>query len=194
MIASCKDFNKMIEPGYLLVAPPTMTDYRFAKSVIMMIDHAPAEKSIGLVLNQKTNTVLSDVIADTVYAPVPDIAIYWGGPVNPWGLWMMHSSEWSCDYTWEVDDEWSVSSSQEMLESIMQGVTPRSYRLFVGHAQWTQGQLDDEILCRQGYPTSNSWLLTTPPIHIDLLEDSFTEDMWIEATCWSGQHAVSTWL
>ena len=183
-----------IYPGCLLVAPPTMQDQRFDKSVILMVDHSGRGGSLGLVVNRRMGVALGDVISETVYSPMPDIPLYWGGPVNPWGLWMLHSTEWSCDHTWPITDEWSVSSSEEIMEALTHWATPQYYRLFMGHASWSHGQLESEIKALYGRSSASSWLVAQEPSPMDLLGDEDGDDLWLEATHWSSEHAVKSWL
>jgi putative transcriptional regulator len=183
-----------VYPGCLLISPPTMQDHRFKKSVIILIDHGEQGGSLGLVVNKKLNVGINSLITANSYATMPDIPIFWGGPVNPWGLWMLHSTEWSCDHTWEISDKWAVSSSEEIIESFTYWAVPEHYRLFMGHSSWSHGQLENELLGLDGRSLSDSWLLANEPDPVLLFDENVIEDLWIEATVWSGKTAVNSWL
>ena len=72
--------------GALLVSEPFMIDPNFKRSVVLLTEFE-INGAVGFVLNQKSNLILSDLIADITCAEFP---IYIGGPVENDSLHFLH--------------------------------------------------------------------------------------------------------
>src|ERR1044071_791456 len=70
-----------VEAGTLLVAPPTLTDPNFARSVVFVIDHRP-EGTLGVVLNRPSEVSVADVLPSWGPHTTQPRAVYVGGPVE----------------------------------------------------------------------------------------------------------------
>jgi len=177
----------------LLIAPPGQTDPRFHHAVTLIFSHDSEYGSLGLCLNKPTLTTVSDLSLDLIDHVPLEFPIYWGGPENTHTLWMLHSTDWSCEGTVEIDDNWALSSSVEMFEHMTQGRVPREFRIFAGHCSWEPGQLAQELQGVEPYTVHDSWLVapaTTPEWAFDQPEDF----IWGRATALSAQQAVNQWL
>lgn len=182
------------KPGSLLIAPPNMADIRFSRSVILLVDHVDKDQyggTIGICLNKPLNLCLKDIIS-TDNNKIPELSLYWGGPVNSQGIWMLHSSDWSCSQSWNISEEWTVSSSEEIIESILDGCPPAFYRLFLGHCGWGHRQLLDEIdtIDRD---ESLSWLIASEDIPANIFSDDGTL-LWRTALDKAKTETVMSWL
>jgi putative transcriptional regulator len=184
----------VLNPTDLLIAPPNIPDSRFKEAVIMLLSDN-SSGSLGLVLNQPLNATTYDLHYDSQLGDQPKLALplYWGGPVSPESVWMIHESGWTSENTMEVGRDVAVSSDQAMLDAIQIGEHPRSFRLFAGFASWAPGQLKAELLGRQPWSKKHSWLTTTCP-DIDWLFECPVEELWNRATALCAQQAVNAWL
>ena len=88
-----------------LVAKPNMPDPRFKETVIIMLYHNQEEGAAGLVINKPVDTVSIVELFNNKNLNSPDnivekeITIYWGGPVEPESIFIIHSSDYkSNDY------------------------------------------------------------------------------------------------
>lgn len=176
-------------PGDLLIAPPSIRDPRFAKAVIMIAHDG--EGTMGFCLNRPTELDLSAVMRDPSLEPAPQI--YWGGPVNPNTIWMLHDATWHRRESHTVDLYWSITSHMQMFDGFDPDRRPERYRIFSGVSSWAPGQLISEIEGEPPWSRDHSWLILHAP-DPDWLWNTEPEDLWITATTLCGQQAVAQWL
>ena len=183
-----------INPTDLLIAPPTMPDQRFRGTVLMIISHNDSG-TVALCLNQPTDITTEDMpeIRDPqVFNPL-NHPIYWGGPICPESIWMLHSREWDSANTMDVGDDLKISSDMAMLQEIMGGACPNHFRLMHGFASWEAGQLEAELAGTGPWNRNQSWLITQCP-DLEILLECPVEELWTMATGLCAQNAVSSWL
>lgn len=176
----------------LLIAPPGIPDRRFRNSVIMMT-HSTEQGDFGLCVNRETARGLQEVIQDLDLAPIPNVPLYWGGPVSPGTIWMLHDSGWSIDQTLSIDREWSMTSHVEMFEALAQGHEPHRYRFMHGFCAWAPGQLERELRGLSPLSHSHSWLIADN-LGPEWLLDQEPQNIWESATTLSAHQAVDSWL
>jgi putative transcriptional regulator len=189
-----QESNRMIPeitPCDLLIAPPNIPDPRFRDSVMMIINH-DLSGTVALCLNRPTEITTDDL---DELEDIPQIShpIYWGGPVAPDSVWMLHTDEWASRNTMAVAGGCYLTSDRDMLLRIRQGDCPREFRLFTGFASWAPGQLAAELEGRPPWKQQHSWLIAPPADLEDLLECP-VEDLWTWATTVSANSAVDRWL
>lgn len=177
--------------GNLLIAPPSVKNGFWHKTVIYVTEHH-AEGSIGLVLNKRSNLSIIE-FSEQISIPI-DLPgfIYVGGPVNPKSLSMLHSSEWSCSNTLRINQEFSLSSSSDMLRRLAADDTPDYYRLFMGMSGWAPDQLVGEIAGIPPWKHDTSWCLAKADL--DLVFGSDNNDQWHESLDRSGQEFAQSIL
>jgi putative transcriptional regulator len=181
-----------IAAGDVIIAPPRMQDSRFHKSVIMITHHA-ASATFGLCLNKASAHSMKDLSIELDCELPYDVPLYWGGPVNPQTIWMLHSREWSLGSTQEVNQYWSMTSNVEMFHHIADNDTPRHWRLTFGFCGWAQGQLEAELRGTGAFNRDSSWLTWSRPDTSRLL-DVAPEELWRISTEQSARQAVSGWM
>lgn len=178
----------------LLIAPPGLPDPRF-RNCVLMLTHDHSTGSFALCVNKPTKWTLDEVIAssDLDVDCVPPIPVYWGGPVSPNSLWMIHSSEWRTSHSVVLDDHWAMTSDVEMFHHIADCDYPRHFRIVMGYCSWTQGQLRAELEGQAPWNKQHSWLVAQNMGPEWLLEQD-SEDLWGTATTLSSHQAVDSWL
>lgn len=167
------------------MAAPQLRDPNFEGTVILMIEHADDEGSLGLVLNREASVDLSIVIGemklDTDQAV--DLSehppVLCGGPVALERGWVLHTPDWSGPHTREVEEGLSVTSSVDVLQAILLGKGPSKYRFYLGYAGWGPKQLVEEI-------KTGAWI--NVPFSVDLVFDTPVSDLWREALSRLGIH------
>lgn len=147
--------------GKLLVAPPFNNDDFFEKSVIFIYDQSP-KNTTGVITNKPSNRTLKELCQFNDIKYNGRERIFLGGPVNPSALVMLHSDDWACTNTIDIDSSWRISSDQTMLSRIAKGDRPQYWRLFLGMCGWSAGQLEGEIAGIPPWTRAHSWLITTP--------------------------------
>jgi putative transcriptional regulator len=156
--------------GQLLVAMPSMSDKRFARSVIYMCAHSE-DGAMGLIVNQRAPHIsfaellgqLSIEDDGARRAGLIDLDVHVGGPVETGRGFVLHSADYfAADSTLPIDGEVSLTATIDILRAIAGGTGPARAMLALGYAGWRPGQLEDEI-------HANGWLHC--PSDLDLLFD-----------------------
>ena len=181
-----------LAPGDVIIAPPRIRDSRFAKTVVMLT-HTTGGAQFGLCLNKPSSNTVADLTPE-LDVPLPyDIPLYWGGPVNPQTIWMLHSSEWVIEDTHTINKHWSMTSCLEMFHHIADGDCPNYYRFTFGFCGWAPGQLENELKGQEPYGLDSSWLTWSNPDTSKLLEVGH-EELWRVSCEQSSHQAVASWL
>ncbi|HWE18317.1 MAG TPA: YqgE/AlgH family protein [Hyphomicrobiaceae bacterium] len=175
MTASSKSRKGGYLDGQLLVAMPSMSDRRFARSVIYVCAHS-AQGAMGLIVNQRAphisfSELLGQLSIEGDDEPAGgnqpleliDVDVHVGGPVETGRGFVLHSSDYfAADSTLTIDAEVSLTATIDILKAIAGGKGPSRAMLALGYAGWRPGQLEDEI-------QANGWLHC--PSDLDLLFD-----------------------
>lgn len=134
--------------GSLLVSEPFMLDPNFERSVVMLCEYNQ-EGTVGLVLNHRSNLLISDIIEDITNENFP---LYIGGPVQNDALFFLHGIPEKItggtligkNLFWGGDLEQIIFLINEQL------IRPQDIKFFIGYSGWSPGQLEEEI-------QQNSW-------------------------------------
>ena len=158
--------------GQLLIAMPGMPDSRFAQTVVYLCAHSD-KGAMGLVVNKLLDSIdfaeLLDQVGVEHMAPAPELAIYYGGPVEPARGFVLHTMDYEDAGTVGVDSEIGLTASVDVLREIASGAGPRRSLLALGYSGWGPGQLESEI-------GQNGWLHA--PADESILFDVDLEDRW----------------
>lgn len=162
--------------GKLLIAMPGMGDPRFDKSLIYMCAHSE-DGAMGLIINKPAADLeFTDLLEQLQITPAQSfrpIEVHFGGPVEHGRGFVLHSKDYIAeDSTLEVNDEFGMTATLDILEDISQGNGPNACILALGYAGWGPGQLEDEI-------RSNGWL--TCDADAALIFSANNQDKWREA-------------
>ncbi|MFO0870783.1 MAG: YqgE/AlgH family protein [Pirellulales bacterium] len=150
--------------GHLLVASPHLADPNFFRTVILMVQH-DEEGAVGLVLNRRTPSSLSDVWEMIGEGPCPDeAALYLGGPVSGTLLALHQAAEYA-DAT--VFPGLFVASQRQQLQQLLRRID-LPFRLFLGYAGWGAGQLEGEL-------RAGGWLIATAAVEAAFYPG---DDLW----------------
>lgn len=164
--------------GKLLIAPPKVKQGFWYKSVIFITeDHING--SMGLLLNKRSSVSVAEFteqIGERMNIPG---YIYVGGPVNIKALTMLHSSEWSCTNTMQINETFSISSSDDLLPRLSEGDAPKHFRLFLGLCGWAPTQLQDEYEGAPPRDRNMSWLIANS--ELDLVFHHDLKDQWLQS-------------
>jgi putative transcriptional regulator len=148
--------------GQLLVAMPSMTDKRFARSVIYVCAHSD-EGAMGLIVNQPAHNVNApDLLErlgistrsadDTVANEILSLSIQVGGPVETGRGFVLHSPDYFAkDSTLTIEQDICLTATIDILKAIARGRGPNRAILALGYSGWSPGQLESEI-------RGNGWL------------------------------------
>lgn len=182
--------------GQLLVAMPSMTDRRFARSVIYVCAHSD-EGAMGLIVNQRASNVSApDLLErlgistraddDTVSDAIMDLSIQVGGPVETGRGFVLHSADYfAAESTLAIEEGVCLTATIDILKAIATGRGPDRAILALGYAGWSPGQLESEI-------KANGWL--NCPADPDIIFDDDLDSKYTRAMAKLGidlSHLVS---
>ncbi len=144
--------------GVLLLAHPTMEDPRFCRTVILLSAHAEGG-SLGIVLNNPTGRTLGQFdggLKDSTLASTP---LYTGGPVGAEQI-ILAAWKWT-----ELDRSFQLyfGIDGQKARKIQENSPEFTLRGFLGHAGWSEGQLEAE--CEEG-----AWVVSPLSQSIDSFE------------------------
>lgn len=127
--------------GRLLVASPQLKESTFARTVILLLQHS-GQGALGVVLNRTINETVSGLWKQiSGEGCESDNPVNMGGPVSG-PLMALHAFAPLSEL--EVMGGVYVASSKDHLQKLVQQ-TIAPFRIFVGHAGWASGQLEQEL-------------------------------------------------
>jgi putative transcriptional regulator len=137
-----------------LIAMPGLQDKNFFHTVTYICEHNK-EGAMGIVLNRPTDLQLNDILDQLDIGPDEGEKgaqpIYLGGPVQTDRGFVLHTAGGDWDSTLKITPEISVTTSRDILQSIMEGNGPPKTLIALGYAGWAGGQLEEEL-------GANAWL------------------------------------
>ena len=154
-----------------------MKDPLFEKSVIFLCEH-DEQGAMGLIINKEVNKESFSVDFSSESDQKIKFAdymannkLYIGGPVLTNKMLFLHNGD-TDNKSLQLNEKISVSSDIISLISIAKSSNVK-HKLFLGHAGWSQGQLEREI-------ENGDWLLqkATP----NLIFENEAEHIWLIAT------------
>jgi len=151
-----------IEPGFLLAAP-SLDDANFEGSVVLLGAH-DGDGSLGWTLNGDEVDQASSIVRATglvtAGASLPESfshAALTGGPVSPETVWILYRLLTGAEPlpgSITIGDEIGVTATADALKKLIAGEGPEQFRLVVGYAGWSPGQLENEMATGSWLPAS----------------------------------------
>ena len=165
--------------GNFLLALPGMEDMRFDHSVVALCVH-DGDGALGITVCEEMDGLgLRELLGsfDIDGSKVPDTPVLRGGPVEPRRGFVLHSLDWAGQDMMQVNDQWGLSGSLDILKAIAEQRGPSRYLVALGYAGWGAGQLEEEM-------TGESWFLA--PGNADLLFNTPARRKWAAIFAASG--------
>jgi putative transcriptional regulator len=97
---------------------------------------------------------------------------------------MLHTNDWKCKNTMQVNGQFSISSADDILPRLADGDCPAQWRIFLGMAGWGPDQLVGEIKGISPWKKNTSWC--TANSDLELVFGSDNKDQWCNALDRSG--------
>jgi putative transcriptional regulator len=159
--------------GKLLVAEPGMSDPRFSRTVIFVVRHDDTG-AFGLVVNRR----LASMPAASLFKRPEDdpsggdIAVHYGGPVEPQTAFVLHTTDYKNPPTIPVNDQYAVTQTEDILKAMTSKSPPAGALFMLGYAGWGKGQLAQEL-------ARGSWAVA--PAAADIVFGDSYNDKWKRA-------------
>lgn len=146
--------------GQMLIAMPSMTDPRFARTVIYICAHS-SDGAMGIVVNKKADNISFPEMLeqfgidggdDANNIRLKNFPVNFGGPVETARGFVLHTTDYHVEAsTLPIDKGVSLTATLDVLKAIADGRGPNRALLALGYAGWAPGQLESEI-------QDNGWL------------------------------------
>ena len=139
----------------ILISMPNVNDPFFSKSVVYICKHEK-NGAMGMIVNKRLdNPELSNIFDKLFkvekYFNTFKSNTFFGGPVLPEKGIILHHSDYSSSKSIPISKSIAITSDQDALEYLRGGVRG-PFKLILGHAGWSPGQLEREI-------ESGDWLI-----------------------------------
>lgn len=131
--------------GRLLVATPALTEPTFARTVVLLLEHSPADGALGVVVNRPTHAPLADVVPAVQDLATEPRVLFDGGPVSRTtaiGLGAVVAGAEPDGWSPVVPPLVTVDLDHD---PALLAASLRTLRVFAGYAGWSPGQLEGEI-------------------------------------------------
>ena len=132
----------------ILISMPHMNDHFFSRSVVYICEHEK-NGAMGMIVNKKLNTPELNKIIDGLFKVEKNFSTlksntFLGGPVLIEKGIILHHSDYSSPKSISISKSISITSDQNALGDLKrEEVIP--FKLMLGHAGWSAGQLEREI-------------------------------------------------
>ena len=164
--------------NHFLIATEKMKDSRFSKTVIVMLE-SDKNGAWGLVINKRLGTMPIALLLDPSLNTSEEreelfklnIPIFWGGPVDPKEIFILHSNEYKSKSTIKYENI-SISQDYEILFDIAKNQGPKKSLVILGYSGWGKGQLEGEM-------ERDHWILSD--IDLDITFDEESKTKWNKA-------------
>ncbi len=151
--------------GNLLIAHPGLLDPNFKRSVILISAHTVDNGALGVVINRPLNKTLGDLRSEFAISPLAEVPLFYGGPVNNE---QMILSAWNWD---EKNQSFKLyfGITADKVEALIFKEPNIEVRGFMGHAGWTECQLEGEL-------KQNAWEVSA--LDGNILKNSSGINLW----------------
>ena len=170
---------------YLNVDPGTMSPFQHGE-VFVTDDGAETDLDLGHyerfsgISSKKSDNITTGQIYNDVLYQIGDNSdnfiksfsnLYFVGPVYiDWGI-VLHDKKLVSEKSIKISHDFFISTDKQKLKNLS-NINNANYRLFLGHAGWTEGQLENEI-------ANGDWVVQDTSI--DFIFNSPEEKMWSTA-------------
>ena len=129
-----------------------LADPYFAQAVVLIVQHDD-DGTLGLILNRPTPHRLGEAAPELVPDPAQDPILHAGGPLGQDTVMFLFRSTYCPAQALRVTEDIRLGLERDLLARLLSGeVESCSLRLFLGHAGWLPGQLEQEL-------AAGDWLL-----------------------------------
>lgn len=140
--------------GQFLIAMPSLAEPPFSRGVAFICQH-DEDGAVGLLVNQLSEYRLGDVLTQMKLEcsdlELADAPVLIGGPVQQERGFVLHREPGHWESSYRINNEWSVTTSRDILVAMAHGEGPRLAMMALGYAGWSAGQLEQEL-------KDNTWL------------------------------------
>jgi putative transcriptional regulator len=129
----------------LITARAELPDPNFGESVVLVMNNlGPAP--IGVIINRPTKLGVAELFPRVKRLAQAHDKVYFGGPVGLGTVWFLFRATKAPEHAFRACDGVYMSANGELLLQLLNRDKPMDgLRIFLGHAGWGPGQLENEI-------------------------------------------------
>jgi putative transcriptional regulator len=183
--------SETLAPG-LLIAPPSLLDPNFVRSVVLLAIHND-DGALGFVVNRPGTLTVGELMTMAGYGELQKrhgAPVLVGGPVQPTSVWILARdpvARAEREDALAVGEHLFVTSSRPALDDFARaldarGPDPMRRLLLAGYSGWAAGQLEAEI-------AAGAWLPV--PLDEEIVLDGDLEAKWERAYALQGLSPAS---
>ena len=146
-----------IKSGSLLIAHPIHSADSKLDAVVLVTE-CHSNGIVGLRLNKPAEITMTALMMQKRIQWTGQDQVYSSGNHTPGALILLHRNDWYSRTTMPVDEQWSVSSDEFMLEKLAQNNCPSDYRICLGITLLNTQNIQHDITS-----TRPKWLLLEDP-------------------------------
>lgn len=140
------------DQGTFLIARRSLSDPFFAKSTVLMLPVEADPLVVGLIINKPTKIKLAELFPHAKNLEKQDATAYFGGPVDIHDRSAIFRSRTAPKHALHIfADVYFTFDSDSIDELVEKSKQPSELRIFLGRSQWSQPQLEHEILIGAWY-------------------------------------------
>ena len=159
---------------HFLIATEKMTDNRFNKTIIVMLE-SDKDGAWGLVVNKPIGLIPIALLMDPSLSTSEEreelykiyIKVFWGGPVSTKDIFVLHSNEYRSNSTKDYEG-FSISSDHNILFDVAKNKGPEKSLVILGYSGWGSVQLEGEM-------EIDHWILSDIDLDITFDKESITK-------------------
>ena len=161
-----------------LVATEKMTDDRFKKTVIVMLDN-DENGAWGLVINKPIGKVPLGFLINKLQGEKEEkkklynveMPIFWGGPIDEKQIYILHSKEYKSETTKNYKGI-SITRDYKVLFDIAENKGPKNFLIILGYSGWAAVQLEGEM-------EVDHWILSE--LDYQIIFEKESTNKWLKA-------------
>ncbi len=154
---------------YFLVAQPDLPDPMFHESVVLMLPPTGTELVVGLIVNKPTKVKLSELFPGTPSLKKRTDTAFFGGPVDITAPLVMFHAAHAADDAMALFNNIYLTQEAKVIMPLLKGSGgQQNMRLYLGRAQWTDEQLNAEMLENSWYnvPSDPDFVFSADPASV----------------------------
>lgn len=160
---------------FLIASPFVLAGDVFHKTIIYVMSHT-TEGAAGLIINYRLSKSPADfllkLVSDKDLKLSDNIPVHLGGPVQLERGFLLHTNDYSKNTLFEFTHNLALSSNQEILDDMANGLGPKHSLFAIGYTKWDSNQLEEEI-------AKNLWIAAEADT--DLIFNEKDYDKWHSA-------------
>jgi putative transcriptional regulator len=138
-------YSADLESGKFLVASRDLGDPNFAGTVVLLLKFDEDEGALGIIVNRRTDVLLSRVFENIKSARDRADSVYLGGPVETGSVVALLKSAVKVEDASRLLAGIYLISGKALLEKTAAEAPTGAFHVYLGYAGWSPGQLEHEV-------------------------------------------------